>query len=348
MTKVEMKHGAGGEKMRQLLDSFVLAKFDKDVGDVPLSALDDSGIVDDLVLTIDGHTVKPLFFPGGDIGSLSVAGTINDVVVMGARPVALALGFVMEEGLDLEILERVTNSISKVSREAGVPIMTGDTKVVEKGAIDELVVTTAGIGVRSEALEHNFEVIGQYRQTDERWVRDSGLREGDKIIVTGTVGDHGIAVLSCREGYGFESDVVSDAQPLNKMIEKALRVGGIVAMKDPTRGGLANTLNEFGEKSGVGIQIEEGQIPMNPTVHAASEMLGIDPLEIGNEGKVVMGVLPEMADAVLECLRKTPEGVQSSIIGEATNEVKGVVMKTLVGGRRIVEPPIGDPIPRIC
>ena len=334
--------------MRQLLDEFMLSKFDTEIGQVPLGALDDSGIIDDLVITIDGHTVKPLFFPGGDIGSLAVAGTINDIAVMGARPVALALGIVMEEGLDLEIVGRVADSIASEAKKAGVPIMTGDTKVVEKGAIDQMVVTTAAIGVRSEMLETNFKIVKKYRQTDERWIRDSSLRDGDAIIVSGSLGDHGIAVLSCREGYGFESDFGSDVASLNKMIDGALKIGGIVSMKDPTRGGLANTLNEWAEKSGIGIIVEETSIPVNPGVNAACGMLGLDHLEIGNEGKVVIGIVPDMAEAVLNYLKGTPEGKDAAIIGTASAEVNRVLMNTKVGGRRIVEAPVGDPVPRIC
>lgn len=334
--------------MRMLLDQFVLSKFDAGVGQVPLSALDDSGIVDDLVITIDGHTVKPLFFPGGDIGTLAVAGTVNDIAVMGARPVALALGIVMEEGLDYEIVERVMASIAAESKKAGVPIMTGDTKVVEKGAIDQMIVTTAGMGVRSDALEQNMDVVKKHRHWHERWIRDSNLSDGDVIILSGSVGDHGIAVLSCREGYGFESDQGSDVASLNHMIEGALKVGGIVAMKDPTRGGLANTLNEWSEKSGVGIKIDEASIPINAGVNAACGMLGLDPLEIGNEGKVVMGVVPEMAEKIMACLKTTPEGADAAIIGRASSEINGVLMNTKVGGRRIVEAPVGDPVPRIC
>ncbi len=348
MSKLLMSHGAGGDKMREMLETFILPKLKGDVGDVPLSALDDSGVIDDIVFTIDGHTVKPLFFPGGDIGSLSVAGTVNDIAVMGARPVALALSLVIEEGLESEVLEKVMDSIARASEKAGVPVMAGDTKVVERGAADKLIVTTSGIGVRSHWLDANIRILKKIRHTHIRWLKDSNVQAGDKIIVSGTVGDHGIAVLSCRDGYGFESDIVSDVCSLNHMIEKALAIGGIVAMKDPTRGGLANTLNEFAEKSGVGIEIDESLIPINPGVKTACGLLGIDPLEIGNEGKAVMAVAPEKADAVLECLRATPEGKDASIIGQASSEIKGVLMTTIIGGRRVVEPPIGDPVPRIC
>ncbi len=348
MSKILMSHGAGGDKMRQMLENFILPKLKSDIGDVPLSALDDSGIIDDIVFTIDGHTVTPLFFPGGDIGSLAVAGTINDIAVMGARPVALALSLVIEEGLEEEVLEKVMDSISKASQKAGVPIMAGDTKVVEKGAADKIIVTTAGIGVRSDLLDTNIKILKEICHTHIRWLRDSNVQAGDKIIVSGNVGDHGIAVLSCREGYGFESDIQSDVCALNHMIEKALAVGGIVAMKDPTRGGLANTLNEFAEKSGVGIEIDEALIPLDPGVKTASGLLGIDPLEIGNEGKAVIAVAPEKADEVLACLRATEEGKNASIIGQATADIKGVVMTTAIGGRRVVEPPVGDPVPRIC
>ena len=211
-----------------------------------------------------------------------------------------------------------------------------------------MVITTSGIGRRSALLDRNIEEIKKHRKFEERWVRDSNLQEGDKVIISGTIGDHGIALLSFREGYGFESEVQSDAAPLNMMIERALEAGGIVSMKDPTRGGIANALNEIAAKSNVGIIVDEEQLPVKSAVLSACEMLGIDPLEIGNEGKVVIGVIAEKAEDVLDALRNTPEGKDARIIGEAHKEIKGVAMQTVIGGKRIIEPPIGDPIPRIC
>ncbi len=349
MDSIRLSHGAGGEAMQTMIREIILKNltYSPSGVDVPLRALDDSSVVDDTVFTIDGHTVKPLFFPGGDIGVLSVAGTVNDIAVMGAEPVALSLSLIIEEGFSMEKLDDIMASIGRTAEEAGVPVVTGDTKVVEKGGVDELVTATAAFGKRSEALERNISVVREYRPFEERWIRDSNLKEGDVIIVSGTVGDHGISLLSFREGYGFESEIKSDVAPLNRMIRSALEVGGIVAMKDPTRGGLANTLNEWAEKSGVRITVDEERIPMRDGVVSASELLGIDPLEVGNEGKVVIGVVKEMADDVLNALRSTPEGRDAAVIGEA-EQGKDVILRTSVGGRRILEPPISDPVPRIC
>jgi hydrogenase expression/formation protein HypE len=348
MAKLQMRHGAGGRSMQRMLRERVLPHLMTNAGEVPLSALDDSGVIGDVVLTTDSHTVRPLFFPGGDIGSLSVAGTVNDISVMGAEPLAMSLAIVAEEGFDADDLERIARSVGETAKRAGVPIITGDTKVVEKGGVDGLIMNTSAVGRRSPLLDSNFEAVKNHRTPVSRWLEDRNVADGDAIIVSGTLGDHGVAILSARKGYGFESDVRSDVAPLNSMIGKALSVGGIAAMKDPTRGGLANALNEFSEKSGVGIQIDEVSVPVRAPVRNACAMLGIDPLEIGNEGKAVMAVVPKMADAVLDALRKTPEGRDAALIGFATKSVRGVVMRTKVGGRRIVEPPIADPVPRIC
>jgi hydrogenase expression/formation protein HypE len=346
---IKMAHGAGGEVMKELIKGLVIKHLAGErYGDVPLEALDDSAVVDDIVFTTDSHTVKPLIFPGGDIGSLSVAGTVNDVAVMGARPLALSLGIIVAEGFKFEILEEIFKSIGESSKGAQVPVVTGDIKVVESSALENLVVNTAGIGRRSQFLDSNFEKVKAARPFDGNWLTDDNVRAGDKLIISGTVGDHGIALLAHREGYEFETELESDICPLNKLIEAVLEVGGVTAMKDPTRGGLANSLNEWSEKSSVGLLIEEDKIPYNQSVTNACDMLGLDPLEIGNEGKVLIAVVPSMADEVLAKLHTLPEGKNAAIIGEATTEVDSVVMHTLVGGRRIVEPPLGDPIPRIC
>jgi hydrogenase expression/formation protein HypE len=233
-------------------------------------------------------------------------------------------------------------------REAGVYIITGDTKVMERGALDQFVVNTSGIGKQTAALRKNIAEIQKYRSFDARWLLDSNLRAGDNIIVSGTIGDHGVAILSCREGYDFETNIVSDVAPLNHLTEHLLNVGGIVKMKDPTRGGLVNTLHEWSEKSQVGLLIQEESIPIHEGAKVACEMLGIDPLEIGNEGKIVIAVVPQKADEVLASLKATAQGKNAALIGEATSEFTEVVIETAVGGKRILSPPIGDPIPRIC
>lgn len=343
-----MAHGAGGVVMQSLIKDFILKNLAWGNAEVPLEALDDAAVVDGIVIKSDSYTVKPLFFPGGDIGKLAVSGTVNDISVLGAEPVALALGFVLEEGFPLSDFERIILSIRQTCIEASVFVATGDTKVVEKGALDGFIINSSGIGRRQEVLDHNLNVVKRYRNIGAKWLLDSNVRPGDKIIVSGTIGDHGIAVLSSREGYGFHTIVKSDVAPLNKMIKRVLEVGGIVAMKDTTRGGLSNALNEWSQKSGIGIYIKEDKIPIKEGVRAACEMLGIDPLEVGNEGKVIIAVVPQMAEEVLEAIRETPEGKDAEIIGEATDKYEHVVLETLVGGRRLLPPPIGDPVPRIC
>ncbi|MDH5532399.1 MAG: hydrogenase expression/formation protein HypE [Candidatus Bathyarchaeota archaeon] len=348
MERITMAHGAGGTVMSELIKKHVLKHLGGSRAEVPLEALDDSAVIDDIVLKSDSHAVKPIFFPGGDIGRLAVAGTINDIAVMGAEPVALTCGFILEEGLSIADLERILESMSETCREAGVYIITGDTKVVEKGALGGCVVNTSGIGKRNEALERNIREVKKHRLFDARWILDSNLKSGDRIIVSGTLGDHGLAVLSSQEGYDFGSHITSDVTPLNKLVMRLLNVGGIVAMKDPTRGGLSNALNEWSEKSSVGILTYEDKIPISGDVRAACEMLGIDPLEVGNEGKIVIGVVPQRAEDMLAMLKQTKEGKDAQIIGEATGQFNGVVLETMVGGKRILAPPIGDPVPRIC
>jgi hydrogenase expression/formation protein HypE len=348
MERITMAHGAGGTVMSDLIKNYVLKHLGGSKAEVPLEALDDSAVVDNVVLKSDSHAVKPLFFPGGDIGRLAVAGTVNDIAMMGAEPVALMSGFVLEEGLLLADLERILESMEKACREAGVYVVTGDTKVVEKCGLGGCVINTSGIGRRNEALENNIAEVKKHRAFDSRWILDSNLRKGDKIIISGTIGDHGITILSAQEGYNFGSQITSDVSPLNKAVMKLLKVGGIVSMKDPTRGGLSNALNEWSQKSKVGIMIKEAEVPVRGDVKAACEMLGLDPLEIGNEGKVLIGTVPKKAEEILSTLKETEEGRDAQIIGEATDDFSEVVLETVVGGKRILAPPIGDPIPRIC
>ncbi|MDH5634726.1 MAG: hydrogenase expression/formation protein HypE [Candidatus Bathyarchaeota archaeon] len=348
--RITMTHGAGGAVMAKLIEEYVLPYLggfkDAEVG---LEVLDDAAVVDNVVFKSDSHVVRPIFFPGGDIGRLAVAGTVNDLSVLGAEPVALACGLVLEEGLALGDLGRVLASMRATCDEAGVFVVTGDTKVVERGSLGGLVVNMSGIGRRSKALDHNMAVVRKHRvDFDARWVLDRSLQAGDKIILSGTIGDHGLAVLSAQEGLAFGSGIVSDVKPLNQMIRRVLDVGGVVSMKDPTRGGLANSLNEWSQKAKVGILVRENKIPIRKDVRTACEMLGVDPLEVGNEGKVIVGVVKEMAEDVLEALKSTEEGKDAEIIGEATEEFDLVAMETVVGGERILATPIGDPVPRIC
>ncbi len=348
MKRITMAHGAGGTVMSELIKKHVIKHLGGSRAEIPLEALDDSAVIDNIVLKSDSHAVKPIFFPGGDIGRLAVAGTVNDIAVMGAEPTALTCGFVLEEGLPIEDLDKILESMSKTCREADVHIITGDTKVVERGVLGGCVINTSGIGRRNEALERNIIEVKKHRSFNARWILDSNLRNGDVVIVSGTLGDHGLAVLSSQEGYDFGSQILSDVTPLNKLIMRLLKVGGIVAMKDPTRGGLSNALNEWSEKSKIGILTYEEKIPIREDVRAACEMLGIDPLEVGNEGKVAIGAVPQKAKDILATLRQTKEGKDAQIIGETTNQFNGVVLKTAVGGKRILSPPIGDPVPRIC
>ncbi len=344
-----MTHGAGGAVMARLIGNYVLPYLGGFEAEVGLEVLDDAAVVEGVVFKSDSHAVRPIFYPGGDIGRLAVAGTVNDLAVLGADPLALSCGFVLEEGLALDDLKRVLVSMQKTCNEAGVFVVTGDTKVVERGNLGGLVMNVSGIGRRSRSLDHNLAVVRKYRRGFQaRWVLDRNLRAGDRIILSGTIGDHGLAVLSAQEGLAFSSKIVSDVKPLNHMVRKILEVGGVVSMKDPTRGGLANALNEWSGKANVGILVHEKAVPIHDDVRVSCEMLGIDPLEVGNEGKVIVGVVEEKAEEVLSVLRKTEEGKDAKIIGEATDKFDMVAMETMVGGKRILPTPIGDPVPRIC
>lgn len=348
---VTMLHGAGGLVMHEFVKKYILRFFgDLSGGEVSLKDLDDAAVVGDVVLKSDSHAIKPIFFPGGDIGRLAVSGTVNDISVLGSEPLALACGLILEEGLPLNDLEHILRSMRETCIEAGVAVVTGDTKVVERGSMGGCIINTSGIGIRTDALEKNIAVVKKYRVNfSSRWILDSNLKAGDKIILSGTIGDHGLAVLSAQEGLSLSGDIKSDVQPLNRVIKRLLReVGGIVTMKDPTRGGLADALNELSEKSKVGILIYEDKIPIRDSVKAACEMLGLDPLEIGNEGKIVIGVVKEKAEETLDLLKETGEGKYAEIIGESTKDFVGVAMQTAIGGRRIIPRPLGDPIPRIC
>lgn len=345
--KIELKHGAGGGAMDSLIRDLILKTLPESGAEIPLSSMDDSAVVDGIVFSTDSYTVRPIFFPGGNIGNLAVSGTVNDLSVMGAQPIALSSGIVLEEGFEVAELEEIVKGMGETSARAGVPIVTGDLKVVERGGLDKILINTSGIGRSDPLLEQNH-MIANGNGKRSKWLRDSNVCDGDVIILSGYVGDHGVAVMSSREGYGFESSVKSDVAPLNKMMHSVIEAGGVVAAKDPTRGGIANALNEWNEKSGIGLEIEEDQIPIRDGVRSACELLGIDPLMIGNEGKAIIAVIPERAEEVLNALHRTEEGRNASVIGVARRDLKYVVLRTEVGGERILEKPIGDPVPRIC
>ena len=337
--KISMNHGAGGEVMANLISSAVLDNITKKSvnGGISLDALDDGATIPigdyEIVVTTDGHTIDPLFFPGGDIGRISAAGTINDVSVMGAKPLAISNAIIMQEGFPIADLDRIMKSLNETCEEVDVAVITGDTKVMEQGKIDGIVMVTTGIGIAKKG-----EII-----------RDSTLEVGDKIIVTGSLGDHGMSLMSFREGFGFETDLKSDTAPMWNVVNKALYVVGVTAMKDPTRGGFANAINEMASKSGKGVLLHQEAIPFKKEVHAVSEMLGIDPFEVANEGKVVMGVKADKAEEVLEAIKTEEYGKDAAIIGEVIAEEPGrVIMETEIGTQALLPQPGGELLPRIC
>ena len=331
--KVNLMHGAGGAVFSELLGETLTKYTHNNAGGIGLEALDDGAVIPlgdmNLVFTTDSHVVKPLFFPGGDIGRIAVSGTVNDLAMMGARPIALSCAMIIEEGFDIENLEKIVASMDKALGECGAAIVTGDTKVLERGAIDGIAINTAGVGVA------------------EKPVRDCGLVPGDVVIVSGTIGDHGMAIMAYREGFDLGEQILSDVAPLWPLVKSALDAGDIHAMKDPTRGGFSNAINEMAEKSGVQVRIREESLPIRRSVRSASDLLGINPLDVANEGKVVMGVAPEDADAILAAIRAHPLGKDAAIIG-VVKEGTSVILETSIGGERFIEAPIGDPVPRVC
>ncbi len=331
---VDMTHGSGGRAMAQLIEELFVKHFDNDL----LRQANDQAAFDvaggRMVMSTDGHVISPLFFPGGDIGSLSVHGTINDVAMSGARPLYLAAGFILEEGLLLADLEKIVISMGQAARAANVPIVTGDTKVVEKGKADGVFITTTGVGVVPEGVN----LSGDRAQA------------GDLILVNGSMGDHGVAIMSSRENLQFETTIESDSAALHGLIaEMVAAVSGIHCLRDPTRGGLATTLNELAQQSGVGMNLYETSIPIKPAVSAACELLGLDPLYVANEGKLVCICAQENAQRLLDVMQAHPLGRQAAIIGDVVEDPHGFVqMQTGFGGSRVVDWLTGEQLPRIC
>ncbi len=330
---VVLGHGSGGTLSHDLLRRLFLPE----LGKAAPRALDDSAVVvidgERFALTTDSHVVSPLFFPGGDIGRLAICGTVNDLAMIGAKPIALTCGFVIEEGLSFEILQRVVASMKEAADEAGIYIAAGDTKVVQKGGADKLFINTSGIGRIADGVD----------------ISGANAREGDVIILSGTIGDHGIAVLSAREDLGFETTLESDVAPLNHLVDAMLDAGEVHVLRDPTRGGLATSLVEISEQSKAIIEIVEERLPVKPAVKAACEMLGFDPLFIANEGKLAAFVKESDADKILNAMKKTKYGKDAAVIGKVIGSGKPQVrLKTAIGGTRLVDMLPGEMLPRIC
>jgi hydrogenase expression/formation protein HypE len=336
--RVDMSHGGGGRAMAQLVEELFVASFDN----AALSAMNDQAVLalpaaaagGRVVIATDSHVVSPLFFPGGDIGCLSVHGTINDVAMAGARPLWLAASFILEEGFPLGDLRRIVASMASAAREAGVAIVTGDTKVVEQGKGDGVFITTTGVGVVPPGVE----------------ISGDRARPGDAVLVSGTLGDHGVAVMSFRENLEFETTVRSDTAALHGLVAAMVEaVPGIRCLRDPTRGGLAATLNELAKQSRVGMRLRERDIPVKPEVAAACELLGLDALYVANEGKLAAICAPEDAARLLATMRRHPLGAESAIVGEVVADPHHFVqMETAFGGARVVDWLSGEQLPRIC
>jgi hydrogenase expression/formation protein HypE len=336
--KVLLGHGSGGRMMRELIEGLFLPELKGGFGRL---GSEDSAVLDlpdghsgRLAITTDSYVVNPIFFPGGNIGDLAVNGTVNDLAMSGATPLYITVGFIVEEGLPMSELLEIVRSMKQAADKANVSIVAGDTKVVDHGKADRIFINTAGVGLVPDGIN----------------ITAAALVPGDRIIVSGTIGDHGMAVMSKREGLSFGSEIVSDSAPLNSLVLEMLAVcPEIHALRDPTRGGVASTLNEFASESGVCILLDEKAVPVTDAVRGACEILGLDPLYVANEGKLIASVPQAYADAVLAAMKKNRYGRGSVIIGEVVPEPKGkVLMRTLIGGTRIVDMLSGEQLPRIC
>lgn len=334
--RITLKQGGGGRAMRALIEKLFIHDFaELPFEGVGVGAMDDGAAIrvgdQWLVITTDSHVIHPIFFPGGDIGRLSICGTVNDLAMMGATSVtALTCSVILEEGFPVDTLHAIQQSMVGACRESNAPVVTGDTKVMGRGEIDGIVINTCGIGFTRTLI------------------RDNGLSEGDSIIVTGSIAEHGLAVMALRHGIDFEGDLVSDIAPLNGLIASIIDTGAITAMKDPTRGGVSSALHEMASKSGVTVVLREQDIPVTAAVRAVGELLGIDPLHVANEGKAVIGVRPGREDEVLALLRSHRLGRHAALIGTCTAERRGAVILDTGFGRRLLAEPDGEPLPRIC
>jgi len=333
--RVDMSHGSGGRAMAQLIDDLFAAALDNEY----LAQGNDQAAFDieggRMVMTTDGYVISPLFFPGGDIGSLSVHGTINDLTVGGAKPLYLSATFIVEEGFPLADLDRIARSMAAASKDAGVPVVTGDTKVVERGKADGVFISTAGVGIVPPGLDFSGD----------------RAQPGDKVVLSGSLGDHGVAVMSKRENLTFETEILSDSAALHTLVATMVETAGasIRCMRDPTRGGLAATLNELAGQSGVGIRLDEASIPVKPQIEAACELLGLDPLNVANEGKLIAIVAADAADALVAAMRGNELGAAAAVIGDVIADDRHFVsMKTTFGGERMVDWLSGEQLPRIC
>ncbi len=331
--RITLAYGSGGRLTHQLIKDIFVKHLDNEI----LSQMNDSAVFalnGHLAFTTDSYVVSPIFFPGGDIGKLAVNGTVNDLAMVGAEPLYISLSIIIEEGLLFEELERIVLSIKEAAEESGVRVVTGDTKVVENGKADKIFINTSGIGIVPDGID----------------IRGDKAKPEEVIIINGTVGDHGIAILSARKDLSFSADIKSDTAPLNRLVKKMIEaVPEISVLRDPTRGGLATTLNEIAQASNVGIEVEESEIPIRDSVKNACELLGIDPLYIANEGKLVAVVSKDKADLLLKVMRSSPYGEKAKIIGRITREHPGkVVLITRLGAKRLLDMLSGDPLPRIC
>ncbi len=332
--QILLAHGSGGSMMHDLIRDVFLPAFDNPL----LRQGNDQAVFENpggrIAFTTDSYVVQPIVFPGGTIGELAIHGTINDLAMGGAQPIGLSVGMILEEGLEMELLEDIVRRMKRAADDAGVPIVTGDTKVVERGSCDKIFINTSGIGI----VPPDVHIDGASAKT------------GDAVLISGTIGDHGVAVMSERKGLRFETPVTSDSQALHRLVARMLEVTkDIHVLRDPTRGGVATTLNEIAVQSRCGIEIEEERLPVPPAVHGACDLLGLDPLYLANEGKL-LAILPEQhADAVLAAMRETPEGADACRIGRVVADMPGIVrMKTGIGGTRIVNVLTGEMLPRIC
>jgi len=337
MPKIEIAHGAGGKIMQRLLEEVVIPSFSRRrIGSIGLDEMDDGATIQvsgtNLIVCTDAHTVHPIFFPGGNLGTLTACGTVNDLAVMGARPIAMTNTVIVEEGTEIETLHTILKSLNSIIEPLGIAMVAGDTKVMPVGTLDGLIMSTTGIG----------EIYL------DQPVSDGGAQDGDDLIISGPIGDHGTVLLAHREGLDFKTSLTSDVAPLWNPIHDCLDVGGVHAMKDPTRGGTAVALNEIASKSQLELEIQESQIPVRPAVKSLCEVLGLNPLHMSSEGKFVMATDSNSTDDILGVLRKHESTKDAQVVGKFQKGSSRVLMKTAIGGRKVIQVPYGEPVPRVC